>query len=94
MRIFIVVHGFVQGVGYRNFVREKAVKLGIKGMVRNNREGSVEILADGDPEALQAFEEEINVDLPGGPQVMHIEKRNADDYAATDLEGFAIWHTA
>ncbi len=93
MRVFIVVHGFVQGVGYRSLVKEKAVKRGIRGMVRNNREGSVEILAEGDPEALKAFEEEINVDLPGGPQVLHIEKRNAEDYISADLEGFAIWHT-
>ncbi|MFB4163701.1 acylphosphatase [Alteribacillus sp. JSM 102045] len=44
----IVVHGTVQGVGFRNFVQTEAKKLGIKGWVRNKADGSVEVAAEGE----------------------------------------------
>jgi acylphosphatase len=42
-----VVRGRVQGVGFRWFVEREAHILGIAGWVRNNADGSVEILAQG-----------------------------------------------
>jgi acylphosphatase len=42
-----VVRGRVQGVGFRWFVEREAHMLGIAGWVRNNADGSVEILAMG-----------------------------------------------
>jgi acylphosphatase len=41
------VNGWVQGVGYRYFVVNKAFALGLRGYVRNLRDGSVEVLAQG-----------------------------------------------
>jgi acylphosphatase len=41
------VHGWVQGVGYRYFVVNHALALGLRGYVRNMRDGSVEVLAQG-----------------------------------------------
>lgn len=46
------VAGRVQGVGYRNFVQQLAEELGLRGYVRNRRDGRVEVLAIGSPEAL------------------------------------------
>jgi len=43
----IVVHGRVQGVGYRAFVEHEALKRGIEGWVRNRRDGSVEAVFAG-----------------------------------------------
>jgi acylphosphatase len=40
-----VVRGRVQGVGFRWFVEREAHMLGIAGWVRNNHDGSVEVLA-------------------------------------------------
>ncbi len=51
-----VVRGRVQGVGYRAFVWRNAAQLGISGWVRNRRDGTVEVLASGDPDALAALE--------------------------------------
>jgi acylphosphatase len=42
-----VVRGRVQGVGFRWFVEREAHVLGIAGWVRNNHDGSVEVLAMG-----------------------------------------------
>ncbi len=41
------VHGWVQGVGYRYFVVNQALALGLRGYARNLRDGSVEVLAQG-----------------------------------------------
>jgi acylphosphatase len=42
-----VVRGRVQGVGFRWFVEREAHLLGLFGWVRNNADGSVEVLAQG-----------------------------------------------
>ena len=42
-----VVRGRVQGVGFRWFVEREAHVLGVSGWVRNNADGSVEVLAQG-----------------------------------------------
>ncbi|TMD54260.1 MAG: acylphosphatase, partial [Chloroflexi bacterium] len=47
------VHGRVQGVGFRYFVAQKAQSLGLRGYVRNEYDGSVEVLAQGPRPALE-----------------------------------------
>ena len=51
-RVRIRVDGRVQGVFFRASARDEAVKLGLSGWVRNNPDGSVEILAEGEGEKL------------------------------------------
>jgi acylphosphatase len=46
------VRGQVQGVGFRNFVMKNAAALGVRGWVRNDDDGSVEVYALGTPEQL------------------------------------------
>ena len=46
LKAFIVT-GRVQGVGFRWFTRQTASELGLRGTVRNARDGSVEVVADG-----------------------------------------------
>ena len=53
-RIELVVVGIVQGVGFRPFVRREATARGLSGFVRNSARG-VEIQAQGEPAALDAF---------------------------------------
>lgn len=45
-RLTARVHGHVQGVGYRFFVRREAAARGIRGYVRNLPDGSVEVVAE------------------------------------------------
>jgi len=51
-----IVKGRVQRVGFRFFVENAAEREGIHGYVRNQHDGSVEIVAEGDAEALRRFE--------------------------------------
>jgi acylphosphatase len=47
-----IIEGEVQGVGYRFFVHRHAKRLAVKGFVRNLPDGTVEVLAEGEREAL------------------------------------------
>ena len=51
--VHMIVHGRVQGVGFRFFVRDHAASLGVNGWVRNLPDGTVEIHAEGKKEILQ-----------------------------------------
>jgi len=59
----IRVYGIVQGVGMRYSVYTKAVKLGLLGFVKNLPDGSVEIKAEGDEQAIQELIDYINTGL-------------------------------
>jgi acylphosphatase len=50
-----VIAGRVQGVGYRMYAREEADRLELTGWVRNCPDGTVEIEAEGEEEALEEF---------------------------------------
>ena len=51
----IEVFGRVQGIGFRQFVKSKALELGVKGHVKNNEDGSVSIVAQGLRDNLEDF---------------------------------------
>ena len=55
MLIHIKVFGRVQGVGFRAWAQRQALALNLSGWVRNRISGSVEILADGAREDIEAF---------------------------------------
>jgi len=55
MAIRLVVHGIVQGVGYRESMRYEAARHGVTGWVRNRRDGTVEALIAGEQAALEAM---------------------------------------
>lgn len=55
VQLQIIVSGTVQGVGFRYFTQMKAVQFGITGWVKNQPDGTVEIVATGDKEDLDQF---------------------------------------
>ena len=66
----ILVEGQVQGVGYREFVRRRASRLGLTGYVMNLPDGRVRAHAEGAPERV----EELARDLEKGPALARVEK--------------------
>jgi acylphosphatase len=63
-RLRAVVHGWVQGVGYRDFVSREARRQRLRGYVRNSSDGSVEIEAEGPRGALEHFLERLREGPP------------------------------
>ena len=53
VRLVAVVHGAVQGVGFRWWTRRRATELGLSGHARNLADGRVEVLAEGPRPACQ-----------------------------------------
>ena len=59
-----LIEGRVQGVGFRHFTRKAARELGLSGFVRNLPDGSVEAVAAGPGEALEALERHLRQGPP------------------------------
>ena len=53
--IHLIVKGKVQGVFYRASAKDMAIKLGLKGWVKNTKEGYVEIKIQGPEDVLEEF---------------------------------------
>ena len=68
--LHVIVHGVVQGVGFRYFVLRRAQPLGLTGWVRNLPDGTVEIRAEGPVSKLQ----ELLAALPYGPYGAHVDR--------------------
>jgi acylphosphatase len=82
-----LVRGRVQGVGFRYYTQAAAVRAGVGGWVRNNPDGTVEIAAAGEADALERLEHEIRRGPPGA-RVDQVAVR--DDPAAAADTHFAI----
>ncbi len=59
------VSGRVQRIGFRAFIYDHAIHEGITGYARNLPEGSVEVTAEGDSEAMLRFEMALRQGPPG-----------------------------
>jgi acylphosphatase len=53
----VVVHGFVQGVFFRDTCRREAAAAGVTGWVRNLPDGTVEAAFEGSPDAVERLVE-------------------------------------
>ena len=82
-----VVRGRVQGVGFRWFVEREAHILGIAGWVRNNADGSVEILAQGTRDQLLGLRSRLR-EAPRAARVDAVEESEAK--SAAGISSFRI----
>lgn len=64
-RLGVVLHGRVQGVGFRWWTRREATRIGIRGTVRNLPGGSVEVQAAGSDDVLADFLALLRLGPPG-----------------------------
>jgi len=88
MRAFLArVYGRVQRVGYRRFVLDSAQELGVSGYVKNERDGSVTVFAQGEDAVIEKFIETLK-SLPPPAQVRSIDVKDVRPRPA--LRYFAI----
>ena len=64
------IYGRVQGVFFRNWTMDRARALGVRGWVRNRRDGSVELVAFGEDEAVEA----LTAACRTGPPAARVER--------------------
>ena len=69
-RLQIIVRGRVQGVFFRASTQREARRLGLTGWVMNRRDGSVEVVAEGDEGLLR----ELLAYCQRGPSAARVEK--------------------
>ena len=82
-----VVHGRVQGVGFRWFVEREAHILGIAGWVRNNHDGTVEVMAQGTRDQLAG----LHSRLREGPRAARVDSVEvSEEIASPKLSSFGI----
>jgi acylphosphatase len=70
--------GRVQGVGFRWWARQTASKLGLRGRVRNEPDGSVWVEAEGDGARLDQFERLLKTGPPGAVVRQVLQERPGD----------------
>lgn len=80
------VSGRVQGVSFRAFVREQALRAGVSGWARNVPDGRVEVLLCGAESALQ----QIVHALHRGPTRARVTDVSLQPAHAPDVTGFTI----
>ena len=87
MSLHATVDGRVQGVGFRYWVIQEALSLGLRGWVRNLSDGRVELEAVGDEAALKELEHRLWV----GPPVARVNDVRAEYRPATKTySGFHV----
>jgi acylphosphatase len=74
-----IISGMVQGVGYRFFAMRAAARHQVLGMVRNLRDGQVEVIAEGDRDAMDEFKK----DLATGPMMAEVTGLEETDLPVT-----------
>ena len=86
MRKRVVIHGQVQGVFFRDTSRRLAEQHGVSGWARNNWDGTVEAVFEGDRDAVErlvAFAHE-------GPSGALVDRVEVHDEEEEGLEGFDV----
>jgi acylphosphatase len=91
----VVVRGRVQGVGYRAFVEDEVQRRGLRGWVRNRRDGSVEAVFSGPRNNVEAVIEACQRG-PFSARVSGLDQREgtAADLLEAAAGGFSVLPTA
>lgn len=82
----IILSGTVQGVFFRDFVKESADKLNVRGFVRNLNDGRLEILAEGRDENVNMFLAKCK----SGPNQSHIKNVEIKELKHQGFDSFKV----
>jgi acylphosphatase len=82
----VVVHGLVQGVGFRIWIRDRARTRGVAGTVGNRADGAVEAIFEGPERAVEAM-----LALAGkGPPGARVDRLDVVDEPPRGASGFEV----
>ena len=83
------IYGHVQGVGFRYFTWQYALKIGVTGFVRNLADGSVEVIAVGSESQIEA----LDAWLQEGPRTAIVDDVFVEDYLGEkEFTAFQVLH--
>ena len=88
LRLRLSIQGRVQGVWYRESMRQEAVRLGVAGWVRNCSDGSVEAIVEGEPAAVRALQTWCHT----GPPAARVVAVQANEEPPAGEAGFRVRH--
>ena len=86
VRRHVIARGRVQGVWFRDSTQERARARGVDGWVRNQRDGSVEAVFEGSPEAVEA----LVTWCREGPRSARVDALDVTEEPEEALHGFEI----
>jgi acylphosphatase len=84
--IKVIIYGKVQGVGFRNFIFLHAKRLNIKGYIKNNPDGTVEAVFEGDEDNINKMVELCK----RGPERARVDKIDIKDIEIKNYQDFRI----
>jgi len=82
----VVVHGHVQGVFFRDSVRRLAQQHGVRGWIANRRDGAVEAVFEGEPNAVERLVEFCRK----GPRGAQVESVDVSEEDPEKPSGFTV----
>ncbi len=82
----VIVHGRVQGVFFRDSLRRLAEREGVAGWARNRPDGTVEVVAQGPPAAVERVVDYCRL----GPPHASVARVDVADEEPEGLSGFSI----
>ena len=82
----VVVHGRVQGVWFRDSIRERAEAYGVAGWARNRVDGAVEAAFEGPPDAVERLVRFTEI----GPPRAEVDQVDVSEEEPEGLSGFAV----
>jgi acylphosphatase len=84
----LYISGIVQGVFFRDFVKENAERYNVKGFIRNLDDGRIEIFLEGDVDDLNKMIEMCRT----GPKHSQIKNVEAKEETFQDFKNFKVLH--
>ena len=82
----VVVHGFVQGVFFRETTRRRAEAARVSGWVRNRPDGAVEAVFEGEPEAVA----QVLAFVAEGPHGARVDRIDVSEEEPEGPSGFSV----
>jgi acylphosphatase len=84
----LYISGIVQGVFFRDFVKENAERYNVKGFIRNLDDGRIEIFLEGDVDDVNKMIEMCRT----GPKHSQIKNVEAKEETFQDFKNFKVLH--